>query len=89
MERASITRVSTAELEGKFKSKKDLYDILNDHSRHFLSNQLVQLYLPHYVSCPMRFLRGVLSDEKRVSQTIHVPALPQIRGHSYCLSQVP
>ena len=65
---AETYQINTDQLLGKFKSKKALYKILNEHRRWYKSHEyiIVQYYLPIIKGTPLRFLRQLLKGEKKV-----------------------
>ena len=64
--RAQLVNVRASQLSSKLSSKKDLYDVMKDHSESS-ANPSVQFFLPGYLYTPIRFLKEILSGDKVVS----------------------
>ena len=67
--RVQLVNVRASQLSSKLSSKKDLYDVMKDHSKLECLFS-VQFYLPGYLYTPIRFLKEILSGDKVVSDEI-------------------
>ena len=63
--RVQLVNVRASQISSKLTSKKDLYDVLKDHSKPSV-HSTVQFYLPGYLYTPIRFLKEILSGDKVV-----------------------
>ena len=59
-------KVTPEDLQSKFKSKEDLYDLLSLDRKIFIVYALVQYHLPPDEKWPIHFLLEVLSGDKQV-----------------------
>ena len=67
--RVQLVNVRASQLSSKLSSKKDLYDVMKDHSNPSV-NPSVQFFLPGYLYTPIRFLKEILSGDKVVSLSL-------------------
>lgn len=69
-------QISSKELAGVLKCKKDVYNILTREG---------QLYLPPYDECTLEFMKGLLNGEKkalynRSIKLVNVPRIDEFRA---------
>ena len=61
-----ILKILPSDLQKKFKSKRDLYNILSIDCNLFVKLVIVNYHLPPFHWCPMYFMRQVLEGKKEV-----------------------
>ena len=64
--------IAPEELQGKFTTKKSMYEALAVDCKFCFSHQVLgQLFLPSYSKCPLHFIRQLIASEKFVLNLQH------------------
>ena len=86
-DRVQVSKVNSSDIEGKLKSKEDLYGLLEEHCKHQSLHSIGQFFLPWIHNCPLRFMKDILYGNKLVGD--YDVILQALKTHELKMINVP